>query len=278
MVTGLKGEVELKRAGEKSYRRLTSTTSLGRGDSLRLGQDARALLLREDAAAQALKGARTVVITGKPTRAGGSLRKVEQVMSSASRTAGMVVRNEGDEEPRLLILTPRQSRLLVRCPQIRWTAVEGAKNYLLSVLDEKEETVFPPVRVTGTAYVVPANRPLAPGRYFIEIKTQDGAGRRLFAAATFFVASTQAAAQTKREIESAKKAAIVPGAPNMLLIVTLLEHAQLDEAERQLAAALKDSPDDVALHRLLAEVYRRMNRPFDQLRALKAAGQEAEER
>ncbi len=279
VLTAIKGKVELKRAGEREFKRLTSTTMLTSGDEVRLAPGATAALLREDSAPALLRGGRTVSIaaTGARPAASGAtvkLQRISDVLTSTERTAPMTVRNDAEAEPPLLLLAPRYSKELTGLPEFRWKQIEGARSYTLKLLDANEDPVMPPMKTTETSAKLPEARRLKPGTYIAEVTTDDRSGRRLFDTARFTVAGADEAQSIRQSLDAARKLALPACAPNVPLCVALIESGQFAEAETLLVAATKDLPEDKTLHLLLADLYRRTKLEHRQLRALKAAGVE----
>lgn len=279
VVTGLRGTVELKRGHDKEFSSITSTTVLAVGDRLRLAKGASATLLREDAAPAALKGERTVRIEARSGKAAESkpshpLHRINAVLTASAKTAPMAirtVRREDNEEPPLLILTPRYSSALDGMPTIAWTKVTGAQTYAVTVLNAGQEPVFN-ATTTEASLTLSADQSLMPGVYSLEVATTDASGKRLADTVRFTVVAKDEAATIREALHAGRATSLPAGTPCLPLLCTLIHYVQLPEAETELRAVVAKFPEDQTLRLLLADVYRLLRRPIAQFRELKAAG------
>jgi hypothetical protein len=119
----IQGQLSVKRKGWTSYAPVVFGTNLRSGDLLRLDDSSRAKIVCSDLTLREISPG----IVGVPCEeAQPLLRRADGSLINATRSW------PGDG-PYPIVLSPRRTKLLSQHPVLRWTAVEGASTYLVTV-------------------------------------------------------------------------------------------------------------------------------------------------
>jgi len=180
LVTSVKGDVT--KAGQP----VKIFANIGDGDKLHVAAGASVtLMFLGDQHKETIQGDSTFAVAAAGSTAPANKKTVEQpkaglkvkggsvAMIGSDQYGGSVKRSAGGENSGPMAISSRHS--LSPTPELRWTSVEGAANYTVSVQKDFGDTPFITENVTGTS--VKLTQALDRGKTYIwkvEAKTADG--------------------------------------------------------------------------------------------------------
>jgi len=161
------GEVELRREAWSDYHRTAFGAVLHRGDLLRPGSGANAVVLCDDV--------RTwVVPSGMPSGlTNGCPPPAEPVLARGESQLGST---RGGTDPAIpYIISPRKTRLLDDRPLLSWNEIPGASSYAVQVKDTNTGQIIWETMVAGSDLPYPGEPPLESGvTYLLIVEADNG--------------------------------------------------------------------------------------------------------
>ena len=267
VVTQVRGDVLLMRAGKSVPEKVRTTVFLRAGDVLKAASGGGALVYQVYAPiVRILAGQQRKINPVRLAARNGALTAEEfasirvqyaaAVRRVSSPSAG---RRSGPNAVRFVALSPRHSLILTPRPALTWTSVTGATGYQVRLLDESGQAVWETFAAESHLAYPADQPPLAPGKYQWEVVAQ-GTTQAMQDLAPFTVATPEESAAARRDTERAARLVPDSKAINLPYIAACLKHRLYPEAETALQQALKQAPKDAALLTLLADVYRATER------------------
>jgi hypothetical protein len=162
----VEGDVQLRRQGWTDYHPTTFGTALQGGDLLRVGEDARVVVLCSDFKTW-------TVPTGAPSGlTNGCPPPAEPVLMREGSTIG---HTRGGSDPTLpYIISPRTTKLLTSTPLLRWNAAPNATGYTVRVMEGGQ--IIWETKTTATEFPYPGAPPLQPSKtYLLVVEADTGA-------------------------------------------------------------------------------------------------------
>jgi hypothetical protein len=262
LVTELRGDVRLQRAGEGQSRPLGRTAFLHAGDRLQTGTDGHATLLQLHAPVAAIPPDRSLVLEALPpsTRSDALspallallTRHFPAAARAAAEPSADVRRGQGDLV--ITLLAPRHNLVLEARPSFEWTRAPDASRYEVTLYDRGERVLW---RTTtrGTRLTYPASRrPLPPGRYTWEVDAEGGS-RSGLDTAPFTVATAAQAAAARRALARAQHLMTRGEVSPLPSLAVCLEHRLYPRAEVLLKQATLRAPNDPVLAAVAMRLY-----------------------
>ncbi len=177
VVTEVKGQVEVRRAGKGAWQPVRVNMPLYAGDILRTGANAKVVVWLPIGRAETL-GPRKMVAIKPPKSNRDSLWRdvwssfVNQMRTNLSEeslaTVAAARQPSPEEWKSFLLLTPRNTRVLDPQVTFVWREVEGAQGYRLTVgIFDEGNRVWETI-VKGTSFRYPSSAPaLKPGKVYV---------------------------------------------------------------------------------------------------------------
>lgn len=274
VVTDLRGDVTLQRAGEGEAKPLGYTALLYAGDALKTGRDGGATLFQRHAPAVSVAANQTVTLKPLPPSTRDDALATD-LFASVVKHVGIAVKSweekskekrRGPNDLAVTALAPRHSLVLEPRPTFEWTPVADATSYKVTVYDSKYIIYQTTTKETKVNY--PADRkPLAAGKYVWDVVAQSPVHKGLDTA-PFTVATAPQAAAASRALARAAKLVSDKNATNLPYVVACLEHRLYPQAEAALNQAIQRMPKedkhkDGTVLMLLMQTYKLMERGED---------------
>jgi hypothetical protein len=244
VVVLVSGKLEVKRTGWKDFAPALFGATLQLGDLLRLGPSAQAKIACAD-----------LSVVNVP-QDGGALpcRTARAVLTEDGAT---VVAPRGSNTGGFpMVVAPRKTSLLNAHPTIRWTALDGADGYIVSVKGGDLNWATPN-SVQGTELAYPQDAPaLAPGQtYKVTVQAGTASSDSEGLPGLGFTMLTQDEAKTVTDSEQQIRSLGLDASAQGLLVAHLYaDHSLYDEAIEQLAS-LPTASTEPAIQRLLGDYY-----------------------
>jgi hypothetical protein len=252
------GAVEVRPASGGDWQPAKPLLSINEGDQVRAAGGGRAVLVFVGAP-------RSVVVTvansplvaaapaqpGLGERLGAAIGWLQSTPREPSRKA-LTVRSSRDFSS-VVQLSPRDTLVAAEGVRLEWQGPEDAR-YTVRVIAGDSRVLWSTKNVDARALALPADVRLAPGRYRWELESPAFGIQR----AAFDVASAEAVAQARAGVAAVDPARHPPATAALLRAATLARGRFHADARRQLLEAIAASPEEPALHVLLADVYDRM--------------------
>ena len=275
-VTQVQGVVKVRQRA-KSERRITYTTLLCDGDTVKTGAGGRAWVYQAYARPEMLKPNVSRTIKRLPPVVGDGLMdadKYAELETQAVRALQEINRRSpgkmgGPDELSITALTPRKSLVLDGRLTFEWTSVKDAKSYEFALYDVKQDKPIWQTTVKEPRAAYPASRndnsvmPLLPGRYTWEVTANVDQNHRVYDAAEFTVAGAWQTTAVRYALRSARGSVKNKNASNLFYVSACLDLQLYPNAEAELKRVLRRTPSDLMLWALLMQVYEFMGRHED---------------
>jgi uncharacterized protein (DUF2141 family) len=264
VVTDLRGDVKLQRAGRGMAEALGHTEFLFAGDRLLMGEDGRATLFQRDAPPLTLGASRAVTLQPLPASASEGVLTAEWLAllqkqiaaATTSREQKLASGTRGAKAVEVTALAPRYSLVLEAQPVFEWklASVGEAAEYRVTLYGPEENKLWE-ATTRETRLTYPADRrPLAPGEYAWEVIAQVGS-RKALDTAPFTITAEHQAAGIRRALDRAARLVSDPDLTNLPYVAVCLEHRLYPQAEAALKQATARAPQDRTLRALLMRLY-----------------------
>jgi hypothetical protein len=260
-----RGQVQVKRAGESQWAVPQPLLALRPGDQLRAVGEGRAVLVFTGGRGVQSVSASNSPFTVEAPASGGSSEKLRGVLGSV---ADFLVGKQKDlnylplsvravRPPRVLPLSPRDTRLLSAPVVFEWSGPEGLR-YRIQV-SGPQGLLWEGANLPRKPLTYPASAPtLSPGvRYSWQVQAAGQPAQRT----EFEILAPDDAARAREAMDLITPAAL-PGSSRSSVAVMragwLFQQQLYADSRRELIAALAVDPDEPTLHVLLGQVYERI--------------------
>jgi hypothetical protein len=263
-----RGRVEIRASRGGEWRPAAPLQALRAGDTLRAGEDARAVIVLSGGLGKvSVNAANSPFVVpapapeaGKTQKALGLLHSVVTYLSSGAKELPRAVLHTRSEPRPPVILSPRNGPVLPESLAVEWL---GSRFSRYSIrIGGPAGPVLERRGVPGARFDYPSGAPaLTPGvRYTVQVVGGNPPPQE----AWFEVVEPGRAEALRRdlaEMEQALGAAAPPNTVAALRAGFLASHGLMHDARLVLVAALAKDPDEPTLHLLLADIYAKTNLP-----------------
>jgi len=263
-VTGVKGEVTKNNAPLKIF------SNVEAGDKLHVAAGAQVtLFFLADQHKEIIQGDSSFAVTATGSSAPANKKVVQQASAGLKVKGGSVASLNSDQyggsvkrggaEQVLSAISARHS--LSNTPELRWTSVEGAANYVVSVQKDFGDTPFITENVTGTS--VKLSKPLDRGKVYIwkvEARTADGKelGEDIADVEVLSDAKVNAIKAARSDFESAKKKSPDDASSYIAMAARYMEEGLPSEAIAVFQELATKNPSNPYPHERLSVLYKSM--------------------
>ncbi len=259
------GQVEVKRGSESGWEPAKPLLALRPGDQIRALGNARAVLVfvggRGQQVVSAVNSPFSVEVrddgrVGERVRA--VVGRVTEFLTGQQRDLDRVpVASRTVLPPRVVILSPRNTRLLPGDVSFEWSGSESLR-YRVRVSGPQgivlEQTDLPRATVS---YLSPAPLPSSDTAYAWEL----AASNQQMEVALFDIVSETDTRRIREALELLTPASLTGYSPSTIVVLRaglLIQERLYADARRELVAGLAADPDEPTLHLLLGDVYERI--------------------
>lgn len=242
-----RGEVKLKRSGNRQYQRVYGGETLSPSDKLQLGRGSLARVLCNNLSPWILNSqGEFTVSSGCP--APGNPALSQSGVRSTTRAS--------DNQTVPYVISPRNTIILEDKLTLRWQAVEGARSYQVEV---KGGGINWTTQVDQTEVIYSGNEPLQPDtRYRVMITADNGKSTRYEAPVGFTVLNEQEVQRVKSEISQLQQQPLSEEA-KALALAYLYRGNELNTAAIELLEGwVKKGTETTAVYELLGRNYQQV--------------------
>lgn len=244
-----RGEVKLKRSGNRQYQRVYGGETLSPSDKLQLGRGSLARVLCNNLSPWILNSqGEFTVSSGCPASRNPPIREPH---------GGRLLPTRASDNPTVpYVISPRNTIILEDKLTLRWQAVEGARSYQVEV---KGGGVNWTTQVDKTEVIYSGNEPLQPDtRYRVMITADNGKSTRNEAPVGFTVLNEQEVQRVKSEISRLQQQPLSEDA-KVLALAYLYTGNELNTAAIELLEGwVKKGTQTTAVYELLGSNYRQV--------------------
>jgi hypothetical protein len=245
LAVSIQGQLSVKRKGWTSYAPVVFGTSLRSGDLLRLDDSSRAKVVCSDLTLHDI----SFGIVGVPCEG------AQPLLQRADGSLINATRSLPGAGPYPLVLSPRKTKLLSPRPILRWTAVEGASTYLVTV---RGRDLYWYSRVhSATELKYPDSAPpLEAGvDYILIVETSDQSSSAEPGLGLGFSILNAKERKTVQDEEKQIESLGLPAGPTQFLIAHLYASHDLNAEAIKRLEGISDTFKVPAVARLLGDLY-----------------------
>ena len=249
------GQVDVKPAAGGDWQPARPLLSISEGDQVRAAGAARAVLVFMGMQrSTVVTPANSPFVAAPPAQPslGERMKAAIGLLQSTPHEPArksLTVRSSRDLSP-VVILAPRDTLVAPDAIHLEWQGPEAAR-YTVRIVSGDGRVLWEKPGVEPRPLAAPPDLRLAPGRYRWELESKGHGIQR----AAFDVASAEATGQARAAVAAVEPARYPPATAALLRAAGLMRERFYADARRELLTALAASPEQPALHLLLAEVY-----------------------
>jgi hypothetical protein len=263
---GSDGEIRVKLSGKDEWRAPQPLMSLTNGDEIRVkGSAARAVIVYTGGASTTVTASNSPFKVTRPTASGSTGRQVASIFGSMAQfllgkekepvyTQLSTRSLKKDSDVQLVILSPRETRLLPEQVKFAWTGGPDSSKYAIRVFGPGVRWTQEDLANKPVVYPATAPKLQAGVRYLWEVRTAEALPER----AQFELVSDQEWQRIKQQLAEIKPVAGSPTTATLARVTVLFQERLYQSALEELTTAIAADKTEPNLQFMLGHVYDRM--------------------